>query len=136
MSTLSKPSKSFTVDISKYTKEKSNPIIKAFLRKGSVFGFAAYFIVQDHLGLVEGDFDDVDLLLDEEGKTYKVFTTKDLAPSFTKGCGRSKDKVDFKTHLMLQSDYICILEKPFSGKCLLNIYRPCNIKLSEKGILL
>jgi hypothetical protein len=107
MQTISKQTKSMLVDLSTMISDTNNPIIKAFKNKGSVFGFASYYIVADKLNLTQTTINNVDLLLDSDNKTYKVCTTKDICPSFTKGIGRSKSGIDIKTHLVNQSDYLC-----------------------------
>ena len=75
MQTISKQSRSLLVDIDKYIPDASNPLAKAFKHKGSVFGFTAPYIVEDVLKLTQTTINNVDLLVDSEGFTYKVFTT-------------------------------------------------------------
>lgn len=135
MQTISKQTKSMLVDLSTMTADTNNPIIKAFKHKGSVFGFAAYYIVADKLNLTQTTINNVDLLVDEENKTYKVCTTKDVCPSFTKGIGRSKDNLNIKTHLVNQSDYLCILEQPKNNKSILTIFKTTDILVDQTGII-
>lgn len=78
------------VDISKITEAYTNPLVKAFKSKGQVFGFTAPFIVADELSLTLTNIDNTDMLVDMEGLTYKVMTTRDIAPAFTKGYGRNR----------------------------------------------
>ena len=135
MQTISKQSKSMLVDIDKYIPDTSNPLAKVFKHKGSVFGFASYYIVADKLNLTQTTINNVDLLLASDNKTYKVCTTKDICPSFTKGIGRSKSGIDIKTHLVNQSDYLCILEQPKNNKSILTIFKTTDILVDQAGII-
>ena len=135
MQTISKQTKSMLVDLSTMRSDTNNPIIKAFKHKGSVFGFASYYIVADKLNLTQTTINNVDLLLDSDNKTYKVCTTKDICPSFTKGIGRSKSGIDIKTHLVNQSDYLCILEQPKNDKSILTIFKTTDILVDQAGII-
>jgi len=136
MKTMTQQTKSKLVDISDYTKDYNNPIVKAFNARGQVFGFAAYFIVAEQLDLTPSVFEDGNFLVDKEGKTYKVLTTKDVSPSFTKGYARSKSGVDIKSFLVLQCDYLVILEQPKDGKSVLTIFKTTDLILDEKGNIL
>jgi hypothetical protein len=62
-------------------------------------------------------------------------TTKDICPSFTKGIGRSKSGIDIKTHLVNQSDYLCILEQPKNDKSILTIFKTTDILVDQAGII-
>ena len=135
MQTITKQTKSLLVDLDNHTKDFNNPIIKAFKYKGAVYGFAAYYIVEDKLKLTQTNINNVDLLVDSENKTYKVHTTKDVSPAFTKGYARSKCGVDIKTHLINQSDYLCILEEPKNNKEILTIFKTTDVIVNDKGIL-
>ena len=84
---------------------------------------------------IEYGWINVDLLLDSDNKTYKVYTTKDICPSFTKGIGRSKSGIDIKTHLVNQSDYLCILEQPKNDKSILTIFKTTDILMDQAGII-
>ena len=108
---------------------------KAFKHKGSVFGFTAPYIVEDVLKLTQTTIDNVDLLVDSEGFTYKVFTTRDVCPAFTKGYGRVKQGINLRNHLILQSDNLVILEQPKNGKSVMTLFKTVNVVLDNKGII-
>ena len=133
MKTVTQQTKSKLVDISSYTKDYNNPIVKAFNQRGQVFGFAAYFIVAEQLNLTTSVFDDGNFLTDAQGKTYKVLTTRDVSPSFTKGYARSKNGVDIKSFLVLQCDYLVILEQPRDGNSVLTVFKTTDLLLDDKG---
>ena len=135
MQTVSKQSKSMLVDIDKYIPDTSNHLAKAFKHKGSVFGFTAPYIVEDILKLTQTTIDNVDLLVDSEGFTYKVFTTRDVCPDFTKGYGRVKQGINLRNHLILQSDNLVILEQPKNGKSVMTLFKTVNVVLDNKGII-
>lgn len=135
MQTISKQSKAAIVDISKFTADFNNPLVKAFKQRGAVFGFTAYFIVSDYLNLTQTRINDVDLLVNSEGKTYKVCTTKDIGTAYTKGIGRSKNGIDIKTHIVNQSDYLAILEPPVNNICNLIVFKTTDVVLDNKGII-
>lgn len=135
MQTISKQSKSLLVDIDKYIPDTSNPLAKAFKHKGSVFGFTAPYIVEDVLKLTQTTINNVDLLVDSEGFTYKVFTTRDVCPAFTKGYGRVKQGINLRNHLILQSDNLVILEQPKNGKSVMTLFKTINVVLDNKGII-
>ena len=121
------------VDISKITEDYTNPLVKAFKSKGQVFGFTAPFIVADELSLTLTNIDNMDMLVDMEGLTYKVMTTRDIAPAFTKGYGRNRQGIDIKSKLVNSCDRICILEQPKDGKSVMTIFRTTSIILDDKG---
>ena len=133
MKTQTPQFKSKLVNIANYTKDFSNPIIRAFNARGQVFGFAAYFIVAEQLELTPSVFEDGNFLVDNQGKTYKVLTTKDVSPSFTKGYARSKSGVDIKNFLVLQCDYLVILEQPRNGNSILTVFKTTDLILDDKG---
>lgn len=133
MKTVTPQQRSILVDIGQYTQDRSNPIVKVFLTKGQVFGFVAPQIVSEKLNLTLSNQDGIDLLIDEEGLSYKVVTTKDLAPAFTKGFGRSKAGTDAKQQLNLLCDRVCILERPVDGKSILTIFKTTDVILDHKG---
>lgn len=136
MKTESEQFKSKRINISGLTKDRSNPIIKSFLLKGQVFGFAAYYIAADSLELTPQNFEGIDLLVDEEGKTYKVTTTTDLFPAYTKGFGRDKNSLlNIKNFLIMQSDSIILLEPPVEGYSVLTVFKTTKLVVSEKGKL-
>lgn len=136
MKTESEQVKSKRVNISELTKDRANPIIKAFNLKGQVFGFAAYFIVADALKLTPQNFEGTDLLVDDEGRTYKVTTTTDLFPAYTKGYGRDKsDLLNIKNFLIMQSDFIVLLEPPVDGYSVLTVFKTTKLVLTGKGKL-
>lgn len=133
MITQSKQRFAKLVDISALTKEHNNPIIGAFKTKGQVFGFAAPFIVADELKLTQTNINGQDLLVDSDGKTYKVVSTTDVAPSFTKGYARSKDGVNIKRELVLLCDNLCILERPVDGKSTMTVFKTTDLILDNSG---
>ena len=100
-----------------------------------MFGFTAPYIVEDVLKLTQTTIDNVDLLVDSEGFTYKVFTTRDVCPAFTKGYGRVKQGINHRNHLILQSDNLVILEQPKNGKSVMTLFKTVNIVLDNKGII-
>lgn len=123
------------VDIDDISKDFSNPVIKAFKQKGQVFGFVAPFIVADELQLTHSNINGADLLVDADGLTYKINTTPDVAPAFTKGYGRSKDGIDTKNILILMCDRVCILEQPKGGKSILTVFKTTDLILDNKGCI-
>lgn len=135
MQTQTKQLKSKLVDINNWIKDHNSPLTKAFMNKGQVFGFTSYYIVENELNLTQTIINKVELLVDSEGKTYKTFTTRDVAPAFTKGTGRNKHGINFKQELMNLCDYVVILEHPKNGKCVLTLFRTVDLILDDKGFI-
>lgn len=135
MQTKTKQLKAMIVDLQPYTKELSNPLVKAFNAKGQVFGFTCPYIVADKLNLIFSNIDGVDYLVDNDNKTYRVVSTRDLSPAFSKGIGRNKNGINFKQNLVLSCDRVCILEKPFNGKSTLTIFKTVDLILDDRGNL-
>ena len=113
----------------------NNPLSKSLNYYGQVFGFASTFIVADALGLIMSNIDGEDVMIDKNNQCYRIITTNNVAPAFTKGYGRSKDGVDIKTYNMMRWDMVCVLDKPIDGFCELNVYKTTQLILNERGII-